>query len=155
MNKQIRQMTAETTPTWVYIAVTIACVCFLAIGFFFAARQHFTAMDLGIKNSKLRKQIEEMEGENRRLVLAREVVRSPLEMKRIAARRGLRNADEVFAPVAASLSTVKSSPMIQKTSMSAPVGKSDKPVKAFYGDAAAPKVTKTVSPTLIASARAN
>ena len=155
MNKQIRQLTAETTPTWVYIAVTIACVCFLAIGFFFAARQHFTAMDLGIKNSKLRKQIEEMEGENRRLVLAREVVRSPLEMKRIAARRGLRNADEVFAPVAASVSTVRSSPMVQKTSMSSPVGKSDKPVKAYYGDSAAPKAIKAVSKTLIASAGAN
>ena len=155
MNKPTRQMTAETTPSWVYIAVTIACVCFLAIGFFFAARQHFMAMDLGIKNSKLRKQLEEMESENRRLVLAREVVRSPLEMKRIAARRGLRNADEVFAPAAASVSSVKSSPMVQKTSWSAPVSKSDKPLKAFYGTAAAPKAAKSVNKNLVASAGAN
>jgi hypothetical protein len=155
MNKQTQQMTAETTPTWVYIAVTIACVCFLAIGFFFAARQHFMAMDLGIKNSKLRKQLEEMEGENRRLVLAREVVRSPLEMKRIAARRGLRNADEVFGPVAASVSSTKSSPLVQRTSLNSPASKSDKPLKAFYGAGAAPKVSKTVSRNLIASAGAN
>ena len=155
MNRPSHRMTAETTPSWVYIAVTIACVCFLAIGFFFAARQHFMAMDLGIKNSKLRKQIEEMEGENRRLVLAREVVRSPLEMKRIAARRGLRNADEVFAPVAASVSSTKSSPLVQKTSLSSPAANPGKPLKAFYGPAPAAKGSKNVSKTLVASAGAN
>ena len=157
MNKPSRQMTADTTPSWVYIAVTLACVCFLAIGFFFAARQHFLAMDLGIKNSKLRKQLEEMEGENRRLVLAREVVRSPLEMKRIAARRGLRNADEVFAPVTASVNSTKSSPLVQKTSMTAPAVKPEKPLKAFYGTASASpsKGPKMDGRTLVASAGAN
>ena len=153
MNKTSRYMTAETTPPWVYIAVTIACVCFLAIGFFFAARQHFMAMDLGIKNSRLRKQVEEMEGENRRLVLAREVVRSPLEMKRIAARRGLRNADEIFAPVAASVKTTQSSPLVRKTSLSSPTAKTDKPLKAFYAPAA--KASKSIGKTLVASAGAN
>ena len=155
MNRPSRPMTTESTPSWVYIAVTIACVCFLAIGFFLAARQHFTAMDLGIKNSKLRKQLEEMEGENRRLVLAREVVRSPLEMRRIAARRGLRNADEVFAPVAASFGSAKSPLVVQKTSMSAPVAKPDKPLKAFYGTSSAPKTPKSVNKNLVASAGVN
>jgi hypothetical protein len=143
-------MTADTTPSWVYVAVTVACVCFLAIGFFFAARQHFTAMDLGIKNSKLRKQLEEMEGENRRLVLAREVVRSPLEMKRIAARRGLRNADEVFAPTLASVKQSQPASLVQKTSMTSPAAGANKPLKAFYAQA---KESKSVKKTLIASAR--
>ena len=157
MNKPSRRMTAETTPSWIYIAVTLACVCFLAIGFFFAARQHFMAMDLGIKNSRLRKQLEEMEGENRRLVLAREVVRSPLEIRRIAARRGLRNADEVFAPVHASVTTAQASPLVRKTSMSSPAARPEKPLKAFYGSAtAAPsKSSKAVVRSSVASAGAN
>ena len=78
MKKMSRLMPAQdSTPLWVYVLVTIACISFLAIGFFFAARQHFMAMDLSIKNSKLRRQVEDMEGENRRIVLAREIVRSP------------------------------------------------------------------------------
>lgn len=148
-------MTSEPTPSWIYVIVTIACVCFLAIGFFFAARQHFLAMDLGIKNSKLRKQLEDIEGENRRLVLAREVVRSPLEMKRIAARRGLRNADEVFAPVQASVKQSASSQLVQKTSMTSPAAEPRLPLKAFYApnSQTSPKTAKTVAKTLIASSR--
>ena len=49
----------RSSSTLLYILLTIACAAFLATGFFFAARQHFAAMDLGMKNSKLRKQIEE------------------------------------------------------------------------------------------------
>ena len=145
----------EPTPSWIYVAVMIACVCFLAVGFFFAARQHFMAMDLGIKNSKLRKQVEEMEGEQRRLVLAREVVRSPLEMKRIAARHGLRQSDDLFAPVQASVKMSQQTPLVQKTSMSAPVSNSEKPVKAFYapGTATNTKQGRIVPRTLIASAK--
>lgn len=154
MKKRSRPMAIpEPTPSWLYILVTILCVCFLAVGFFFAARQHFMAMDLGIKNSKLRKQIDEMEGEQRRLVLAREVVRSPLEIKRIAARRGLRNADEVFAPVQTSLKQTAKNDLVQKTVMSSPVKADAKPVKAFFAPGtSAPKKNNTVSKTLIAKA---
>ena len=145
--------TQETAPLWVYVLVTIACISFLAIGFFFAARQHFMAMELSIKNSKLRRQVEDMEGENRRLVLAREIVRSPSEVKRIAARRGLRDADEVFAPVA--VAAKPSHGLVQKTSMSAPAPKPERPLKAFYGSEpkAVSKKSEMVSNTLIASSR--
>ena len=155
MNNTQQPMTAESTPSWIYVVVTIACVCFLAIGFFFAARQHFLAMDLGIKNSKLRKQLEDIEGENRRLVLAREVVRSPLEMKRIAARRGLRNADEVFAPTQASVKLSASSQLVQKTSMASPVVERRLPLKAFYApnSQTSPKATKTVAKSLMATSK--
>lgn len=158
MNKISRPLpTQETAPAWVYVLVTIACITFLAVGFFFAARQHFMAMDLSIKNSKLRRQVEDMEGENRRLVLAREIVRSPFEVKRIAARRGLRDADEVFAPVAVSAKQSNTVALVQKTSMSNTAARPEKPLKAFYGPGpkAAPKKTKAVSSTLIASSKVN
>jgi hypothetical protein len=149
--------TQETAPLWVYVLVTIACISFLALGFFFAARQHFMAMDLSIKNSKLRRQVEDMEGENRRLVLAREIVRSPSEVRRIAARRGLRNADEVFAPVAVAAKPSRGAGLVQKTSMSAPASKPERPLKAFYGSEPKPasKKAKVVSNTLIASSKGN
>ena len=158
MKKFSRPLPAqETAPLWVYVLVTIACISFLAVGFFFAARQHFMAMDLSIKNSKLQRQVEDMEGENRRLVLAREIVRSPSEVKRIAARRGLRNADEVFAPVEVSSKQTQGVVLVQKTSMSAPTAKSERPVKAFYGpeSKAVSKKSKAVSDTLVASSKVN
>jgi hypothetical protein len=158
MNKISRPLhTQDTAPLWVYVLVTIACITFLAVGFFFAARQHFTAMDLSIKNSKLRRQVEDMEGENRRLVLAREIVRSPSEVKRIAARRGLRDADEVFASVAVTTKQPHVAALVQKTGMSTPTVRAEKPLKAFYGPGpkSAPKKTKVVSNTLIASSKVN
>lgn len=145
----------EQTPAWIYVLVTILCIGFLAVGFFFAARQHFVAMDLGIKNSKLRKQLEDLEGENRRLVLNREVVRSPLEMKRIATRRGLRPADDLFVPVNASLKQQDNSKLVQKTAMSDPADKRRKPIKAFYapGTKVSLASARPVAKTLIASSK--
>lgn len=73
---------------WTYLLVVALCGCLLAAGFFLAARQHFGSMEMGMKNSKLRKQLEELESENRRLVLAREIAMSPAEMTRIAKNMG-------------------------------------------------------------------
>jgi hypothetical protein len=58
----------------------------IAAGFFLAARQHFMSMDYGFKNSKLKKQLEDLEAEKRRLVLAREVSLSPTELRKAASR---------------------------------------------------------------------
>ena len=44
---------------WRYCFLTLVAALILVGGFFFAARQHFSSIDFGIKNSKLRKQIEE------------------------------------------------------------------------------------------------
>jgi hypothetical protein len=68
--------------TWGSVILTLICASILAAGFFYAARQHFSTIDLGLKNSKLRKQIEDLESERRRLVLAREVSLSPVEIAR-------------------------------------------------------------------------
>ncbi len=123
--------TAErNTSTLFYVLLTIACAAFLATGFFFAARQHFAAMDLGMKNSTLRKQIEEMEGQKRQLVLAREIVRSPGEMLRIAANKGFRQRDVVAVPVAVPANAY-SKPLVERTSIVSPAATAPKPVKAF------------------------
>lgn len=72
------------TLPWSYLFVIAICGCVIAAGFLLAARQHFVSMDLGMKNSKLRKQLEDLESENRRLMLAREVAISPIEITRTA-----------------------------------------------------------------------
>ena len=130
--------TAErNSSTFLYVLLTIACAAFLATGFFFAARQHFAAMDLGMKNSTLRKQIEEMEGQKRQLVLAREIIRSPAEMKRIAANKGFRQRD----PVAIAVSmTTSDKPLVERTSMVSTSAVGPKPVKAFLATGTKPVV---------------
>jgi hypothetical protein len=60
----------------------------LVTGFFFAARQHFSTIDYGIKNSRLRRQLDELQSERRRLVLAREVSLTPGEIRKAARRVG-------------------------------------------------------------------
>lgn len=126
---------------WLYILLTILCSAFLATGFFFAARQHFASMDLGMKNSRLRKQIEAMETQNRQLVLSREVATSPMEMKRNAMSRGFRERDAATAYSTTTDETPKT--LVERTAINAPaVTKSDlKPVKAFLPVASKPVVT--------------
>ena len=108
----------------------LACVTVLACGFFFAARQHFASLDFGMKNSHLRKQIDDLESEKRRLLLAREVSLSPAELKKAALKAKIEVADALTpelasltgkdkraAPTAvnASAKATTSNPLITKT----------------------------------------
>jgi hypothetical protein len=107
----------------------LACVAVLACGFFFAARQHFSSMDFGMKNSRLRKQIDDLESEKRRLMLAREVSLSPAELKKAAIKAKVAVVDAVSAeiasmtakdkpalePATAALKPAASNPLITKT----------------------------------------
>jgi len=77
---------------WRLLFLTIICAAIVAAGFFYAARQHFATMEFGLKNSKLRKQVEDLEAERRRLILAKEVSLSPVELKRLAQDIGLRES---------------------------------------------------------------
>jgi hypothetical protein len=70
-------------------ALMLVCGLMLVTGLFFAARHHFASMDYGMRNSRLRKQVEELEAEKRRLILAREVSLSPSEIKKAARKTGL------------------------------------------------------------------
>jgi len=160
-----RQTAVATRDTisWLYVLLTVICVAFLATGFFFAARQHFMAMDLGIKNSTLRKQVEDMEGEKRRLLLSREVVRSPGEIKRTAMKHGLRDASDLFAPVeTATTQPPENRALVVKTAMTTPAEPSStgkQEVKAFYpkeigkDQTTAKAPARRISNELIASTR--
>jgi len=92
---------AVSTParelSWSFMLLVIICACVVAAGFFFAARQHFSSMEYGLKNSKLREQLQNLETEKRRLLLAREVASSPLAIRKAAHDIGLRNTPEIVA----------------------------------------------------------
>ena len=46
-------------------------------------------MDYGMKNSRLRRQIDQLEAEKRRLILAKEISLSPSQIKKAAQRAGM------------------------------------------------------------------
>jgi len=71
------------------VLITFVCGGLVLAGIFFAASQHFSAMNIGMENSKLRKQLEDFKAENRRLTLAKEVAMSPAEITRLASEIGL------------------------------------------------------------------
>ncbi len=92
-NKSVQKIKHERDPIpWRYCFLTLVCGLLLVGGFFFAARQHFAAMDFGIRNSKLKKQLEDLEDEKRRLMLAKEFAVSPAELKKAAMKFGLTDA---------------------------------------------------------------
>lgn len=79
--------------SWSYVLITLFCTAIIAAGFFFAALQHFATIDLSFKNSKLRKQVDELNAEKRRLLLSREVALSPAEITKTAKSLGFREVD--------------------------------------------------------------
>ena len=81
--------------SWTHFAITAIAAIALAAGLFFAASQHFSSMELGIKNAKLRSQLAELENEKRRLELSREIALTPAELKRSAKTLGFRDAGEL------------------------------------------------------------
>ncbi|MFN0141644.1 MAG: LapA family protein [Pyrinomonadaceae bacterium] len=121
--------TATRVKTYLLIAM---CMLLFVAGLFFAGRQHFSSMDYGMKNSRLRKQVDELESEKRRLLLARETSMSPTEIKKAAKRVGLFGTENAEQTVAQVTSTTKakatptvgeSNPVITKTAAVAPVAK--------------------------------
>jgi hypothetical protein len=75
----------------------------MAAGFFLAAIQHFATINLGFKNSNLREKVEDLQAENRRLLLAREISLSPAEITKTAERLGFREEERVVISETASL----------------------------------------------------
>ena len=102
--------------SWSFVLLVILCACVVASGFFFAARQHFTSMEYGIKNSKLREQLRDLEAEQRRLLLAREVASSPLAIRKVARGLGLQQSAEMAAVTASTKpSAEKATPIVVET----------------------------------------
>lgn len=96
-HKQIRR---ERDPLpWKYCFLTVVCGLILLAGFFGAARQHFASIEYSIKNSKLKKQIEELESEKRSLINSRETALAPTEIIKAAKKYGfakIENALEIL-----------------------------------------------------------
>jgi len=120
---------------WRTYSLMFVCALTLVSGFFFAARQHFASMDTGMKNSRLRKQVDELEAEKRRLLLAREVSLSPAEIKKAAKKTGLLGQSGNAGEIAQVVSTTKdkalpppvseTKSMIVKTAAVSPVRPAD------------------------------
>lgn len=114
-NKQIRRERASLP--FKYTFLTVICGLILLAGFFGAARQHFVSIEYGIKNSKLRKQIEALESEKRSLINARETALAPSEIIKAAKKYGfakIQNVAEVLPSENEDLTTEKVS--VKKTS---------------------------------------
>ncbi len=132
---KITQVQTRQPRRWPTYSLILVCGLLLVSGFFFAGRQHFSSMDYGMKNSRLRKQIDDLEAEKRRLLLNREISLSPAEIKKAAKKAGFIDAAEpvpelakmavpITAPIAAPtkekaitpvVATVRPKTMIVKT----------------------------------------
>ena len=83
------------------LALFVGCTAIVVGGLFVVAVQHFAAMDLGMQNSQLRRQVDDLSAEKRRLQLARELTLSPAEIKRTAIKLGFTEADAPVPTLAA------------------------------------------------------
>jgi hypothetical protein len=90
-NKPERPKHERDPIPWRYCLLTLICGLILVGGFFWAARQHFSAMDYGIKNAKLRQSKNSLESEQRRLYLTKEISLSTDEIKKAAKKIGLQD----------------------------------------------------------------
>lgn len=111
---------------WRYCLMTLFCGFLLVGGFFLAARQHFSSIDYSIKNSQLKKQLDELQSEKRRLILSKEIATTPDEIKKAAKKLGLTQMSaanlEVSAPRVENAETPKTEKaLVRKTVESAPV----------------------------------
>ncbi len=119
-----RQTTTRSAIPMKYLLLTSLCGVVLVASFFFAARQHFSSIDFSIKNAKLRKQVEELESDKRRLQLAREVSLSPLEIKKAAKRFGFMEVADSNAEVLKSTQTA-----VENAKLTKPAAKSAENLK--------------------------
>lgn len=133
VNKTKIDWSVKTLQPLRYSLLTVLCGVILVAGFFFAARQHFSSMDVSIKNSRLRKQLDELESEKRRLLLAKEISLSPVELMKAAKRIGYRDTATTFSDgqirpaQAIAIRSDAATEIIKKTVISKPV--EDMPVK--------------------------
>lgn len=97
-------------------------------GTFLAARQHFSSWDYSIRNSGLRKQIDELETEKRRLLLAREVALSPAEIKRSAKKLNIDQSEMAVVQTAMPTSQTKERELPAALTSAKPI---DKPAAAY------------------------
>ena len=148
---------------WRYCLLTFLCGMFLVGGFFVAARSHFSSIDFGIKNSSLKKQLEDLEAEKRRLIWMKETALSPAEIKKAAKKLGLtetaannfqtfgaRIEEKKEKPLTAKNAPDKPKQLIEKTVDAKPVEKIGKTGVAKNSPAAVKKEVREKSMTQVA-----
>jgi hypothetical protein len=81
------------------ILITFLCGSIIFAGIFIAASQHFSSMSLGMQNSKLRKELDDFQAENRRLTLAKEIAMSPGQIRKLAHEIGMNDVDIANEPI--------------------------------------------------------
>ncbi len=89
------------------MAAATGCGLILLTGFFFAGHQHFSSMDYGIRNSRLRKQLDDLRAEKQRLLYTREVSQSPNEIKKAAKKAGVLDRNVGSSAPVAELASVR------------------------------------------------
>ncbi len=135
MIKRNRTAQAPARSRWKTYLLIMTCGLLTVSGFFFAGRQHFSWMDIGMKNSRLRKQIDDLQAEKRRLLLAREISLSPTEIKKAAKKVGISESPEGSATVAQVMNSTK-----------------DKAVPPAPGTASLASTTSSAKPMIIKTA---
>lgn len=131
-NKSERVRRERDPIPWRYCFLTLGCGLLLVAGFFFAARQHFSVMDFAIKNSKLRREKESLEAEQRRLYITREISLSPSEIKKVAKKIGLQDL------TAQSIEIMMPKKKVEKKSADKTA---DTPTQAFLNQSQSEKLT--------------
>ncbi len=139
--RKITAAAAARELPWTFVLLIIICACVVGTGFFFAARQHFNSMEYGIMNSKLRDQLQNLEAEKRRLMLAREVALSPVSMRKAARSLGLRENIEI-----AQAETVSAKAPVVKTNTP-----SIEPVSARVADSRSAQPAQTIVKTVLSA----
>ena len=130
-------------PNWQYYSVATLCCAVLVAGFFFAARQHFSSMEYGLQNSKLRRDLDALQTEQRRLLLNREIAISPAELKKAVKRIGY-----IDTPASQAVSIKDQNPAAQRSvikTVEEVRGPSDKPANKIVRTAMVSPVNKLSS----------
>ncbi len=94
--KQIKERTGEKIKReqapipLQYFVMGLFCAGIMGVGFFFAAKQHFSSVELSMKNSDMRKIKQNLEAEQRKLRVEREEVSVPATIEKAGLKIGLR-----------------------------------------------------------------
>ena len=156
MIKRNNRKTAAPQTRWRAYVLIFTCALLMISGFFFAGRQHFSWMDYGMKNSRLRKQIDDLQAEKRRLLLAREVQLSPAEIKKAAKKAGLGDDAAVASVTLVSAKEIKpaasapASPWLQPRHSTK--RRSQRRASASHQPTSPPRSTPTATRRILSSA---
>jgi cell division protein FtsL len=72
------------------LVILLCCGLLLAVGFVFAARQHFAAVRLGYESESLRSERQQLLAEHQRLLLEKEQATAPARLEAAARELGLK-----------------------------------------------------------------